>query len=83
MKPPWDIAFNIGMVILAIGLPIAFFMPFIQHWVTRKRGEQSRDRMRTLDDQVNDELWDHLDRKYWHEQGGSLTEPPSENPSEA
>ena len=82
MKPPWDIAYKIGMAILAIGLPVAFFLPFIQHWVTRKRSDQPRDRVRTLGDQVNDELWDQLDRKYWHEQTNQSVKSPSENPSD-
>lgn len=82
MTPSLELAETIGLVILAIGLPIAFFMPFIHHWVTRKRSEQSGDRVRTLDDQVNDELWAHLDRQYWHEQVDRLAEPPPENPSE-
>jgi len=83
MTPPLDLAFNIGVIMLAIGLPIAFFMPFIHHWVIRKRAKQPGDRVRTLDDQINDELGDHLDRKYWHEQIGQLTKPSPENPSEA
>jgi hypothetical protein len=87
ISPPSDIGYTIGLAILGIGIVIGLLVPFIQYWVARDHFPASPDRVPTLGDQVNDELWDHLDRTYWHEQVDgdveSISETSSENPSEA